>query len=399
MTSLLILTVGTGTTTAAGHSDVAQGLANTIVRVRPRKFWLVPSSSPQSVPVADIIRETVAGQAGPESFQPWSESCRYRVIEKPDSLEDCRSTIRAVIEQAKSQRRQGEQLVVNPTGGTKQMSAGATLAALDEAVDQIHFTVGERVDGVVKTGTESIESFDLAAFLAERDLGVARELFSAGAFASAAALLGRHHSMRRQQNKALCCHEWLRFNYRRAETYAATFSEQIRTHLHDLAKADEFSPTRLGDLLASAESLDRWEDHEEALARYYRAAELLAKARLSGLDLRPPYRAEQLLKLLPPEAGSRRDIRSKAAHGEMFLTLQLAWHVLRDLGDEMAQDYFRSGLEQHLKPRHDSVYGHGQKPVGPEQTAQVEQRLRRLLSVHLPVAATCWNCCRRPNEL
>lgn len=45
MTSLLILTVGTGTNTATGQSDVAQGLANTIRQVRPRKFWLVASTS------------------------------------------------------------------------------------------------------------------------------------------------------------------------------------------------------------------------------------------------------------------------------------------------------------------------------------------------------------------
>jgi len=50
MPSLLILTVGTGT--AGKHSDVAQGLANTIRQVRPRKFWLIPSASEKSTPVA-----------------------------------------------------------------------------------------------------------------------------------------------------------------------------------------------------------------------------------------------------------------------------------------------------------------------------------------------------------
>ena len=36
-----ILSDGTGT--AGKHSDVAQGLANTIRQVRPRKFWLGPA--------------------------------------------------------------------------------------------------------------------------------------------------------------------------------------------------------------------------------------------------------------------------------------------------------------------------------------------------------------------
>ncbi len=57
MTSLLILTVGTGT--AGKHSDVAQGLANTIRQVQPRKFQLVPSASEKSAPVAEWPTEAV----------------------------------------------------------------------------------------------------------------------------------------------------------------------------------------------------------------------------------------------------------------------------------------------------------------------------------------------------
>ena len=57
MTSLLILTVGTGT--AGKHSDVASGLARTIDLTAPRLFWLVPSESERSRPVADIIRDSV----------------------------------------------------------------------------------------------------------------------------------------------------------------------------------------------------------------------------------------------------------------------------------------------------------------------------------------------------
>ena len=55
MPSLLILTVGTGT--AGWHSDVAQGLANSIRQVRPRKFWLVTSASEKSTAVAECPAE------------------------------------------------------------------------------------------------------------------------------------------------------------------------------------------------------------------------------------------------------------------------------------------------------------------------------------------------------
>jgi hypothetical protein len=93
---LLILTVGTGT--AGRHSDVAQGLANTIRLVRPRKFWLVPSASEKSTPVADLIRETVADLG---SFAPWKQSAHYHAIPNHDDIHECRRLLREVIAAAK----------------------------------------------------------------------------------------------------------------------------------------------------------------------------------------------------------------------------------------------------------------------------------------------------------
>ncbi len=40
MTSLLILTAGTGT--KGEHSNFAQGLVNALHELRPRLFWFVP---------------------------------------------------------------------------------------------------------------------------------------------------------------------------------------------------------------------------------------------------------------------------------------------------------------------------------------------------------------------
>jgi hypothetical protein len=67
MTSVLIFTAGTGM--AGKPSNVAQGLANTIRQVRPRKFWLVPSASPNWTTLADIVRASAA-TGGP--FPPWT---------------------------------------------------------------------------------------------------------------------------------------------------------------------------------------------------------------------------------------------------------------------------------------------------------------------------------------
>lgn len=47
------------------------------------------------------------------------------------------------------------------------MSAGATLAALAEAVSGMVSTIGERADGVVKAGTETITPFDSGRWRAD----------------------------------------------------------------------------------------------------------------------------------------------------------------------------------------------------------------------------------------
>ena len=398
MPSLLILTVGTGT--AGKHSDVAQGLVNTIRQVRPRKFWLVPSASEKSIPVADLIRETVAGL---DSFAPWSESAAYHAISNHDDIHECRRFVREVIAAAKRELRPEERLVVNPTSGTKQMSAGATLAALDEEVDQIDFTSGERVDGVVKTGTEVVQSFDLRGFLFQRDLRTADELFRHGAFFAAARVLKGYVQTEasRARETALCLHEWQRMNYAKAASHAAKFSEELRTHLKNLADAGEFSVTVLGDLLAGADELLRWGDCEEALARYYRGAEQTAKVRLADPhSLRPPYRLEALLNFLPAGCRLASDLRSSARNGTVLLTAQRAWDTLATAQDPMADAYFADQkLQAGLQLPNESTYGHGNEPVDAARAQAVADRLRNLLREQMPLALACWTTTRRPHLL
>ncbi len=399
MTSLLILSVGTGT--AGKYSDVAQGLANTIRQVRPRMFWLVPSASKQSTPVADLIRETVADL---HNFAPWNESASYHVISNHDDIHECRRLVREVIAAAKQKLHAHEKLIVNPTSGTKQMSAGATLAALDEEVDRIDFTSGERVDGVVKTGTEKVQSFDLRGFLFQRDLRISDELFQCGAFYAAARLLKGYAQPEalRARETALCLHEWHRMSYAKAATHAAKFSEPLRLHLKSLSEADAFGASALGDLLAGADELLRWGDCEEALARYYRGAEQGAKVRLAEAhSIRPPYLLENILTILPAGCRLSEELRRwRTRNGEVLLTAQRAWELLVACNDPMAASYFADQkLQDGLKRRNESMYGHGREPVEAAQVQAVCDRLRNLLGGHLPAALACWTTALRPHSL
>ena len=365
----LILTVGTGT--AGKSSNLIQGLINTLHQAKPRRFWLVPSTAPDSIEVANLVREG-APDAG--AFQPWAATNPYRCIIAPDDIFDCRFAVREVISIARRDLREGEQLIVNPTSGTKQMSAGATLAALDEGIGEIVFTVGERADGVVKTGTERLAPFSTATFFLERDLRNADELFRSGSFFGAARLLQGYTQADalRAREIAWCLHEWQRLNYNRAASHAAKFSQDLREHLKRLDQTDGWSFERLGDLLASADELIRWGDFEEALARFYRATELLARRRLKEIG--------------------------REQHESRWGKL---WEELRSQKDPLAQAFFLDRpLRESLQDRNDTVFGHGSKSVSETLVRDVRVGLARLLQDHLPKEVMpFWKVPPRPQTL
>ena len=398
MTSLLILTVGTGT--SGTHSNLAQGLINTVQQLAPRKFWLVPSTSPDSITLAELVRESApAGSA----FQPWTADQPFRQIEQHDDLFICRAALREAIHAARQCLRQGERLIVNPTSGTKQMSVAATLAALDEEVGDIVFTVGERADGVVKTGTERMAPFSTRRFFLERDLAMAGELFDAGSFWAAAQLLKQYTEAEAMQarERALCLREWQRLHYGAAACHAARFDQQLHDHLARLASSDPLTIEILGDHLVGADALRRWNDFEEALARFYRSAELTAKVRLAlNFDLRPPYSVPQLSQCLAPSSLLMNDVRSRARDGELYVGYDLAWRLLEAMGDRLATAW-RSDrqLQQALQRRNEGIYGHGSQPADVSVVDRVVARMRNLFGDHFSAVLDCWNMDRRPRSL
>jgi hypothetical protein len=169
-----------------------------------------------------------------------------------------------------------------------------------------------------------------------------------------------------------------------------------------LAEADAFGVAALGDLLAGADELLRWGDCEEALARYYRGAEQAAKVRLADEhSIRPPYRIENVIGILPAGCRLIEDMRgSRPRNGEILLTAQRAWDVLGACEDPMAASYFADQKLQHgLQRRNESMYGHGQEPVEAAEAHAVRDRLRNLLCTHLPAAMDYWTTARRPRSL
>jgi hypothetical protein len=373
----LILTVGTGT--AGAHSNLAAGLRRTLELIAPQKFWLIPSTDEVSQLTADLVREGVPG------FQVWSESSAYRCIARPDSLEDCRQTVREVILRARQALSKGARLLVNPTSGTKQMSVGAALAALDEGVGELVFTVGQRADGVVITGTEKLETFNASTYFAERDRDIALQLGRAGAFAAAASIARRHPSLSDLEATAQCLHEWERQNYVEARRIAAgspalASARHLLEQLTQAAHAPEPQTLIIADLLHTADLLHRRRDFESALVLACRALEMgLRRALFEKTGLHEPYSLSKLC-ALPISQGIKDRCRQISNDGQRtILNLQTVAKVLSELGHDLGDAFFNDrNLRDLIGVRNDLM--HQVRAVSEAESQAAVQRVANVLA-------------------
>lgn len=373
----LILTIGTGT--AGKTSNLEAGLRTTLQLISPAAFWLIPSTDEVSTLMADLVRE------GNPAFRPWSTAAPYQAIANADSLETCRATVREVIRHVRQQLPKGTQLLVNPTSGTKQMSAGATLAALDEGIGKIVFTVGERADGVVITGTERLETFDATAYFAERDLATARDLDQAGAHAAAAALLARYESLGSHAATARCLHEWERQNYAEARRIAAGCAA-LQPHRHPLEQLAQAAqepappPLILADLLYTSDLLHRRREFDTALTLACRTLELgLRRTLFNETGLHEPYPLPDLLALRITE-DIRNRLRTISNDGRTtILNLQTVARILEQLQNPLGSAYFNDrDLQALIRVRNELM--HSLRAVTEAESQAAQQRVINLLS-------------------
>lgn len=374
----LILTVGTGT--AGLHSNLAAGLRRTLEILAPDKFWLIPSTDEISQLTADMVREGLPG------FQPWGEDASYRAIVQPDSLEDCRQAVREVILRARQGLTTGGKLLVNPTSGTKQMSVGAALAALDENIGELVFTTGQRTDGVVMSGTEVLETFDASSYFADRDRRTALHLAKAGALAASAQISRRHACLADISDIAQCMHEWERQNYAEARRIAAQSSAAalaaVRHALEQLTKAAQSpkpQPMIIADMLHTADLLHQRSDGESALILSCRSLEMgLRYALLEKTGLHEPYNLTKLC-ALPISQGIKDRCRQVSNDGlRTILNLHTVAKILTELGHDIGHAFSQNGnLQSLIRVRNDLM--HQIRAVSGNESQEAIRHVKELL--------------------
>jgi CRISPR-associated protein (TIGR02710 family) len=427
MTTHLIITVGTGT--AGRYSNLAQGLVNTLSLADPAAFWLITSAHPDSLGVADLILGEIPATLR-SRFRSWGDTERFLTIENHDSLEETRSKVAELIRKIR-QDHPDAAIVVNPTSGTKQMSAGATLAALDLASDRIEFTTGKRADGVVMTGSEQITPFHSARWMAERDASLAAQLWNSGFHGAAAAALraaarhlvnGEDPFRHRLLGLALAADAFARkaaFQF----TNAGKAFRDTRKHLKT-DDAPELSPIRkLGDsctkLAARCEQFSKAQNgnknivqlrelcaevvdnalraaaagrYEDAACRLYRAMEMNLQIRLAESTQLAYWNGKLQTEATAPDALRADKFLKTIGRSELpseFSLEQLA-RALHALGDASVASLcadldtqMKSEFRKATRSRNASILAHGTTPVSSEDFHNLQQVAENFLGMSI----------------
>jgi CRISPR-associated protein (TIGR02710 family) len=221
---------------------------------------------------------------------------RYEVlkIQNFDSLQDCYSVAHSILERLRSENPDAK-IVADYTGGTKSMTAGLALAAVDDGSCEINLVTGTRSDlDKVRNRTEFARPVMVWDLRGHRKLEEVKFRLSRYDYAGAADLLKTMGSMPVSEaflqkitaGISVCrgLDAWDRFNHSEAKTLLEPYRKYLVQEsivLDDLCREESRDPyVHVEDLLLNAERRAVQGRYDDAVARIYRAMELIAQVRL-----------------------------------------------------------------------------------------------------------------------
>ncbi|WP_129678158.1 TIGR02710 family CRISPR-associated CARF protein [Candidatus Chloroploca sp. Khr17] len=322
---------------------------------------------------------------------------RYEVVQvEPDDLNDAYGTLRTVFADLR-QRFPQDDLVADYTGGTKTMSAALMLAALERGDCSLSLMTGQRSDlQRVDDGTELATAVDARSWRVQRSLALAEELFDRFDYAAAQRSLegvvrdvGLTPLLRASvQRRVQLCRgfdTWDRFDHAGAFTLLQSFAQalgptwQALLALTGRGKTTGFAP--VFDLLQNAERRAAASHHrfDDAVARLYRAIELLAQVQL---ERRHELRSGDLDVAKLPEA-LRPTYEMRRHEGKVRLGLQDSYALLVALNDPLGVAFTRvqGPLANALLSRNQSILAHGLTPITEREYRSLAEHVETLLMV------------------
>lgn len=322
-----------------------------------------PCQKEDKTPEVNILRQT-GMQEGQYHIKELSD---------PDTLHLCFEEIRHELLNLSPEQQEWRK-VADYTGGTKTMSAALCLAALQTGWE-LSVVRGSRTDLIrVRDGTEMASLVNTWDVRARQQIEQAEELFNQYAYSPAGDLLkslvrsaplspGLQGSI---QKIVTLCHgfdAWDRFDHVRAAQILQPYRDEFLPQWKMLKKIlGEMQPSKyepVFDLFFNAERRAHNGRYDDAVARLYRALEMLAQTRLKQRE--PALSADNIIVSLLPDP---LQVRFASRKGKIKLGLLEDYDLLSELDDPLGTFFSpqRQKLLATLEKRNSSILAHGSTP-------------------------------------
>lgn len=299
-------------------------------------------------------------------------------IEDPDDFLEIYKKTKDAIQEAKDK---GFELICDFTAGTKAMSSTlAMLSALDLEIKP-YLVKGQRKD-LIKT-TEGSIPVNLEAQFKEAKvdflLRIFNEFISKYQFGAGISLLEKilqmglesnlERKIRKLREIAMAFYLWDIFQYEEAflnlKNYAGEFKKEFNYLLRICGKDKPNGYELFFDLISNAKRQASMGFYDNAVARLYRALELLAQIRLKkqyGIE------TNALQKSLDNLKNKEKWEKKKNEEGEIKIGLQDDYELLDELEDPIGKVYkdMKGRFTDTIKIRNLSKLAHGNNPVKEE---------------------------------
>lgn len=393
MQKVLVQSVGTG---QAGE-DITRELLWSVRAIRPAcVLWIVSSSTRAHA-------ERMAGEIGLAPEQ-WT----IHELTDIDNVEEAYRQCLAAIRVLRARGISPEEIEVDFTRGTKAMTAGLTLAAVAHRCQLLTYVAGNRnPSGQVVAGTERQERIEPRWIWADERLRLVVEYCRAMRFDAALSLLDTvnpawlgDYERRLADGLRAAANgygAWDRFEFARAtgelgkladETVVELRSFQpdraVLKRLLGLKPETGLTADRLADLFNNAGRRLEEGRYDDALARLYRLAEMLAQWTLHkdfAIDTADVDPAKVPATLRPQLEGLR------TTAGKIQIGLDWDYRLLKAMGHEVGRRFDQGeflGIGVLLKRRNDSLLAHGLTPIAQKDVESLNEKLRGLVVLDVP---------------
>ncbi len=281
----------------------------------------------------------------------------------------------------------GAQLFADYTGGTKSMSAGLVMAALEFPEIELQLVTGNRSDLIkVHSGSESSAQANIERIRFQRLMSPYQQSWKRFAYSEAVAGIKsiqtpKPAQLRAEYNRfkdiSQAFAEWDNFNHPPALDILKRYAPNLPAHLKpyipvvqrlndkDDSKKDA---ARLFDLYLNAQRRARQGRYDDAIARIYRLIEWTAQWKLKkdcGILTENIDPAD-----IPPELtlSPNRDGHYQAG---LFAAWQLVKHKTQGAAKAFINQYENTLLD-HLKVRNQSILAHGFTPISKDKWQLLE---------------------------